>query len=77
MPLYEYSCESCETEFEFLVRGSEQPECPRCGGSSLQRLLSVPAAHSGSRRSLPISAPNSGPPCGAGFCRTGQCNLGD
>jgi putative FmdB family regulatory protein len=45
MPLFEYACKECATEFEALVRGSETPECPSCHGKELQRRLSVFAAH--------------------------------
>lgn len=48
MPLFEYVCKKCRHEFEFLVRGDETPECPRCGGRRLDRQLSVPAAHTAS-----------------------------
>ncbi len=49
MPIYEYACGECQREFELLVRSSEQPVCPNCGAVKLERLLSVPAAHSGTR----------------------------
>ena len=45
MPIYEYTCGDCGRDFEALVRGAEQPECPRCGKSNLLKRLSVPAAH--------------------------------
>jgi putative FmdB family regulatory protein len=45
MPLFEYACRSCDREFETLVRASETPECPACGGTDLERRLSVFAAH--------------------------------
>ena len=51
MPIYEYSCPACDDDFEVLVRGSEQPACPACGSRKIERLLSVPAAHTGSRPS--------------------------
>ena len=51
MPIYEYSCPTCDHEFELLVRGSEQPTCPSCQGAKLERQLSVPAAHTGGRSS--------------------------
>jgi putative FmdB family regulatory protein len=53
MPIYEYSCGECKSDFELLIRGSEEPQCPTCGNRSLERQLSVPAAHSGSRSALP------------------------
>jgi len=45
MPLFEYACRSCDREFETLVRASETPACPACGGTDLERRLSVFAAH--------------------------------
>jgi putative FmdB family regulatory protein len=42
MPLYEYRCLDCEAEFEALVRGAAGASCPRCGGTSLEKLLSAP-----------------------------------
>jgi putative FmdB family regulatory protein len=55
MPIYEYACDDCNSEFELLVRGSEEPSCPTCHSTKLERRLSVPAAHTGSRSSgLPV-----------------------
>jgi putative FmdB family regulatory protein len=74
MPLYEYSCTRCQKEFEFLVRGSEKAVCPECGSRALERLLSVPAAHTGSHSaSLPICQ-TADSPCAqdASFCRRCQ-----
>lgn len=63
MPLFEYACQDCAHEFETLVRASETPECPSCHGTTLQRKLSVFAAHT----------TNGGTPSramGAGSCGT-------
>jgi len=74
MPLFEYSCKSCERKFEFLVRGSETPECPACHGTDLQRRFSVFAAHAnggGAPREM-VSGPGAcgscGDPRGPGAC---------
>jgi putative FmdB family regulatory protein len=42
MPIYEYQCESCDTEFEKLVRpsGEEPSQCPSCESESIKRLIS-------------------------------------
>lgn len=48
MPLYEYACKTCGETFEALVRGSDQPRCPKCESANLTQLLSVTAAPSGS-----------------------------
>ena len=46
MPIYEFRCRSCNGEFETLVlnaRNEERVECPKCGNSDLERILSVSA----------------------------------
>ena len=40
MPLFEYRCPACDSEFELLIRGSAEPACPSCGSTSLERLIS-------------------------------------
>ena len=30
MPIFEYACEKCQSEFELLVRGDDKPACPEC-----------------------------------------------
>jgi putative FmdB family regulatory protein len=79
MPIYEFVCSECRSEFEVLVRGSEQVRCKTCGGSRLEKLLSVPAAHTtGSSSDLPIcEGPRGGPgggPCGMGGCGLPECD---
>lgn len=74
MPIYEYTCQSCGRQFEELIRGGQQSViCPACGQSRVERLLSVPAAHT-------ASSPNSACPardsCGMSH-RCGQnCGCG-
>lgn len=76
MPLYEYSCRQCDAEFELLVRGSETPQCPKCAGQKLEKLLSVPAAHTGgSSRELPVCRPQPSGGCGLPQCGQGMCDL--
>ncbi len=44
MPLYEYHCEHCDTDFDELVRlgtPDEEVECPSCGRHEAKRQLSV------------------------------------
>jgi putative FmdB family regulatory protein len=67
MPLYEYACRSCGETFEALVRGSEQPNCPKCESANLSQLLSVTAAPSGSA-SVGESDPGT---CGRSACARG------
>ncbi len=72
MPLYEYACRKCDHEFELLIRGSEQPVCPTCHGTRLEKLLSVPAGHTASAKSLPMC----GPQLPSGGCGLPQCGMG-
>ena len=74
MPLYEYTCTSCESEFELLVRGGEKPRCPECDSPKLEKRLSVPAAHTaGSSRELPVCQPTPAGGCGLPQCGMGGC----
>jgi len=41
MPIYEYICQNCKREFEFLTRGKEAPTCPQCKGTDLSKKFSV------------------------------------
>ena len=45
MPIYEYVCKSCKHEFEALLRSSKSadPACESCGGSKVERRMSMPA----------------------------------
>lgn len=78
MPLFEYHCLQCQTDFECLIRNSQDdpPSCPACGARELQKQFSVPAAHTGGRSTLPTVAPGPGgcglPQCGSGGCQFGS-----
>jgi putative FmdB family regulatory protein len=37
MPLYAYTCQSCNADFELLVRSSDVPACPSCGSEKLEQ----------------------------------------
>ena len=46
MPIFEYRCRKCDTQFEHLVVPSskgEEPECPKCAskGKDLEDVLSL------------------------------------
>ena len=46
MPLFEYRCLACDSQFELLIRGAAVPACPSCGSASLERMLSLFAVSS-------------------------------
>ena len=56
MPIYEYSCKSCEEQFELLVLKGTTVACPSCASEELERLLSLPAVHSAGTHALAMKA---------------------
>ncbi len=73
MPLFEYTCKKCVKSFEILQRNNEKVVCPKCGGTSLEKLFSVFASGSGSESS---SSEGSIPSSTAGKCSPGGCGCG-
>jgi putative FmdB family regulatory protein len=67
MPIYEYKCEKCDTNFEILQTKNEKVVCPGCGGTSLKKMFSVFAKGSSPEGSVPTSAP--------GGCCPGTCGM--
>lgn len=63
MPLYEYKCDGCGHVFEELIFGNEQPACPRCEDTRLEKLISTFA----------VSVRHDPPPCSNGGCGMGPC----
>ncbi|MCS7151584.1 MAG: zinc ribbon domain-containing protein [Endomicrobia bacterium] len=41
MPVYEYICKKCNTEFELLLFSGEEPVCPKCGSKELLKKISL------------------------------------
>ncbi len=56
MPLFEYECTGCGNKFEQLIRGSERPVCPKCGGDRVEKCLSVFAVSVKSQAAAPAPA---------------------
>ena len=55
MPIYEYECRGCGHQFEFLLLPSNVPACPSCGGSDLQREISMFAVSSEGTRQAALN----------------------
>jgi len=69
VPVYEFICDDCRTEFEELVMSSsEEVPCPKCNGSHTTRLLSRFAFKSGSTFRSASSTASSCAGCHAGAC---------
>lgn len=68
MPLYQYTCNDCEADFELLVNRGDKVECPKCESTDLEKLPSMPGipqvkGDAGGCGDLSL------PPCGAAGCR--------
>jgi putative FmdB family regulatory protein len=67
MPIFEYRCDDCGTEFEAFVTRERAATCPACSGGKLAKRLSSPGmvGTTGRHEPAPIST---GGGCGAGMC---------
>jgi putative FmdB family regulatory protein len=70
MPIFEYRCDQCGSQFELLVRSDTVIACPSCEGRRVSKLFSVPARPAGSAAVADYSS--LGPPAG-GCCGGGGC----
>lgn len=45
MPIYEYHCEKCDCEFEYLMLSDRDPAptCPTCCGTQVRKMVSASA----------------------------------
>jgi len=60
MPLYEFRCSECGTEFEFIVFLTDQEpvRCPECGAANPERLLSIFSSGKGASDLGPSTSPS-------------------
>lgn len=71
MPIYEYTCDECETQFERIVLNQAQEiACPKCSGKKNTIQLSVFSAPNGNGAATKQSGPVSS---GGGGCCGGGC----
>jgi len=57
MPIFDYHCADCGHEFEKLVlRSTASVSCPACGGTELEKLISMPAVSSENTRRLSLES---------------------
>jgi len=67
MPIYEYSCRECGTEFEKLMRPQAAVACPSCQSDHVNRRLSLVGVKTGARFGE-SAAPAAGGGCCGGGC---------
>jgi putative FmdB family regulatory protein len=57
MPIYEYRCRDCASEFELIIlKGSPPPACPSCESADIEQLLSGFAVSSAGIRESNLQA---------------------
>jgi putative FmdB family regulatory protein len=75
MPIYEYTCKSCNKKFDHLARSMNDSgakvKCPECGSDKTAKALSVFAAVGGD--TAKSSAPAGPPSCGHCGGAPGSC----
>lgn len=72
MPIYEYICDECDTQFERIVLNKTQEiACPKCAGKKNTIQLSVFSAPNGNGVSARQSGPDSSSGGGGGCCGGG------
>jgi putative FmdB family regulatory protein len=72
MPIYEYICDDCKTEFEKIVINKQQEiACPKCSSKKASIQLSVFSASTGSSNGS--SGPSGSFSGGGGSCCGGGC----
>jgi putative FmdB family regulatory protein len=73
MPIYEFACRKCNTDFEKLVSASQRDSvaCPSCGNDKTMRKVSLaaPAQMSSGRKAAEPAG------CGMPSCCGGGCGL--
>jgi putative FmdB family regulatory protein len=68
MPIYEYACKKCGSEFETLVRSTTVPQCPDCRSTELDKKLSVFATAGAEAAVAEGPCGSCGHPGGPGSC---------
>jgi putative FmdB family regulatory protein len=73
MPIFEYACRDCGSQFEYLTREGRSPECPSCASDQLEKQLStfaVNANGAAAKAHAPAFGPcgSCGDPRGPGSC---------
>lgn len=74
MPIYEYTCQACGSDFELLVMSAAtKPVCPGCGSAKLDKKFSTFAAHQASAANACADVGCPGASHGKSPCSGGKC----
>jgi len=67
MPIYEYICNACNEEFEKLVFGNKDVDCPKCSSRDIKKKMST-FGMSG------VEKQSAGSSSGCSSCSKGTCS---
>ncbi|MDR1728227.1 MAG: zinc ribbon domain-containing protein [Acidobacteriota bacterium] len=73
MPIFEYRCQKCDSEFEKLVFGADADvHCPGCDSVEVEKLYSAfsGVARAGDGSTRPITSSGGCASCGSSNCST-------
>jgi putative FmdB family regulatory protein len=71
MPIFEFHCHSCNQDFEKLVFGADpEVECPHCGQTKVEKLMSACAAKVGYK----FTSASSGSKSSCSGCSSTSCS---
>jgi putative FmdB family regulatory protein len=72
MPIYEYKCEKCNNEFEYLVLGgNDEVVCPECDTKKVNRVMSACSFKSNGGNDF---SPSSGSSSSCSGCSSSNCS---
>lgn len=78
MPIFEYKCNNCDTEFEELVFDRDEcPPCPKCNSDKTDKLMSAVRSRTGGASGSagePEAAPAAPASSGCAGCSGGDCS---
>ena len=74
MPIYEYQCSKCDTEFEELIlSANDKIACPKCGSRKVRKLAST-FAHRTKGAGGEVSRMRSAASDSCGGCTSSSCS---
>jgi len=73
MPIYEYYCDTCGKDFEYLVFGNDKPKnCPSCNSDKVNKLMSACGFLSKGSGGETVRSSGSSSSCGS--CSSSSCS---
>ncbi|UCF98527.1 MAG: hypothetical protein JSV89_03090 [Spirochaetaceae bacterium] len=75
MPIFEYKCSACGSDFELLIRSDTVMACPECGNVRIDKKLSLFASHVNHNHGAEPACHTGMGGCDLGKCGSGFCGI--